>query len=53
MGHRIYGESTTTEIIKDNLRTKEDYYVLCKFWPKPIAKVIAKVYANSEKSNEE
>ena len=52
MGHRIYEKSTTSEIIKDNKRTEEDLYVLCKFWPKPIAKAIAKVYANSERSND-
>ena len=51
MGHRIYGGSTTTEIINDNKRTKEDYFILCKFWPKWIAKIIAKVYSLSEKSN--
>ena len=51
MGHRIYDESTTSEIIKDNKRTEEDLYVLCKFWPRPLAKMIAKVYANSERSN--
>ena len=52
MGHRIYSESTTSEIIVDNLRTIEDFEVLKLFWPKPIAKVIAKVYSNSEKSND-
>lgn len=51
MGHRVHEDSTTTEIIKDNIRTKEDYEILCKFWPKIIAKIIAKVYSNSEKSN--
>ncbi len=53
MGHRIYSESTTSEVLKDNGRTIEDYRILCKFWPKWIAKIIAKVYANSEKSNNE
>lgn len=53
MGHRIYSESTTSEVLKENGRTKEDYKILCKFWPKFIAKVIAKVYSNSEKSNDE
>ena len=53
MGHRIYNESTTSEVLKDNGRTKEDYYILCKFWPKDVAKIIAKIYSNSEKSNGE
>ena len=52
MGHRIYSESTTSEIIGENLRTVEDLEVLKLFWPKSLAKVIAKVYASSEKSNE-
>lgn len=51
MGHRIHEESTTTEIIKDNIRTKEDYDILQRFWPKPIAKIISKVYAKSENNN--
>lgn len=51
MGHRIYSESTTSEIIGQNTRTIEDYQILQKFWPKPIAKFIAKIYSNSEKSN--
>ena len=53
MGHRIYCESTTSEIIGENLRTKEDYEILKRFWPNAIAKIIAKAYAYSEKSNEE
>jgi hypothetical protein len=51
MGHRIYAESTTSEVLKDNGRTTEDYIILCKFWPKWIARLIQKAYANSEKSN--
>ena len=51
MGHRIHEESTTTEIIHDNNRTKEDYEILKRFWPAPIAFMIAKVYKNSEKNN--
>ena len=51
MGHRIHEGSTTTEIIQDNNRTKEDYEILKRFWPAPIAFMIAKVYKNSEKNN--
>lgn len=51
MGHRISGESTTTDIISQGIRTKEDYELLCKFWPKFIAKIINKGYKKSEKSN--
>lgn len=51
MCHRIHEESTTSEIIGDSKRTLEDYDMFCKFWPKPIAKIISKVYSKSEKSN--
>ena len=52
MGHRISTESTTTDIIKKGIRTKEDYEIYSKFWAKPIAKFLTKIYKNSEKSNE-
>lgn len=51
MGHRISEESTTSEIINNGIRTKEDYEILRRFWPKPIAKFLTKIYKNSEKSN--
>ena len=51
MQHRIHVESTTTEIIKDNIRTKEDLEMLKRFWITPVAKIICKIYSNSEKSN--
>ena len=51
MGHRISAESKTSEIINAGIRTKEDYEILCRFWPKPIAKFLTKLYKNSEKSN--
>lgn len=51
MGHRIHEESTTTKIIGENIRTKEDYELFKRFWITPIAKLLTKVYSNSEKSN--
>lgn len=51
MGHRISLESTTTDIIRNGIRTKEDYSIYCKFWPKGIARLFAGIYKNSEKSN--
>lgn len=51
MGHRISEASTTTDIINKGIRTKEDLEILCKFWPKWIAKIINKFYKNAEKSN--
>lgn len=53
MGHRIYGESTTSEVLRDNGRTSEDLFMFKKFWPAPIARMLQKLYSNSEKSNEE
>lgn len=51
MGHRISDESTTTDIINNGIRTKEDYDIYCKFWPHWFAKIINVIYKNSEKSN--
>lgn len=52
MGHRIDESSTTTDIIKQGIRTNEDLEMLEKFWPKKIAKIINKLYSQSEQSNE-
>ena len=52
MYHRIHEGSETSIIIGDNARTTEDLVMFRKFWPEPIAKLIAGVYASSEKSNE-
>jgi len=51
MGHRIHSESITSKTINDNIRTKEEYIILSKFWPKPIAKTISAAYRLSEKGN--
>ena len=51
MGHKISEETTTTEIINSGIRTKEDYEIYIRFWPKWFAKKITKLYKNSEKNN--
>lgn len=51
MYHRIHEGSETSIIIGDNARTKEDFVMFSKFWPRPIAKLITNIYALSEKSN--
>lgn len=51
MGHRISEETTTTDIINNGIRTKEDYIMFKKFWPNIIAKILTKIYKMSEKSN--
>ena len=48
---RIHEDSVTTAVISDNTKSKEDYEIFCKFWPKFIAKKLSKIYATSEKSN--
>lgn len=51
MYHRIHEESATTAIIADNDRTKEDFEMFCRFWPKWIARIIERFYRKSEDSN--
>lgn len=50
--HRIHEESETSASIKETGRGAEDIEMFSKFWPKCIAKIIAKLYGTSEKSNE-
>ncbi|MCI8633154.1 MAG: glycosyltransferase [Lachnospiraceae bacterium] len=49
--HRIHADSETSNVIKSNIRSKEDYALFKKFWPSPVAKLFTKIYALSEKSN--
>ncbi len=51
MGHRIDETTTTTDIINNGIRTKEDLEILKKFWPNKIALIINKKYRKSEESN--
>lgn len=51
MYHRIHEESATTQIIADHDRGKEDFDMFCKFWPKPIAKLVERLYCKGEESN--
>lgn len=51
MGHRIHEDSTTSELIRDERRRREDLYMLEKFWPKWIAEGIEHFYQRAEKSN--
>ena len=52
MMHRVHADSETSAVLQDNVRTKEDFEMFCKFWPKWIAKKLTAVYAKSEKSNQ-
>lgn len=51
MGHRIHEESETTKTLSLDQRSKEDYIVYSRFWPQKIAKLLTKLYKQSEKSN--
>ena len=52
MYHRIHEDSETSSIIADSNRTKEDFEMFCKFWPKWIARILEHFYKKSENSNE-
>lgn len=52
MGHRIYSGSATTKNLSENIRRGEDQEILSLLWPRPVASLINRVYALSEKSNQ-
>lgn len=52
VAHRIYPDSATTRNLSENIRQKEDFEILCDFWPGWIARIINKIYSTSEKSNQ-
>lgn len=51
MHHRIHEESETSNLIRDNTRTKEDLEMLSRFWPLPVARLINALYSRGQKSN--
>lgn len=51
MRHRIHEGSETSGVINDNVRSKEDCEIFQRFWPKPIAKALSRIYQLSERSN--
>ncbi len=52
MTHRIHEDSETSRIIRDHARDREDYLMFRRFWPEPVARLLTKLYASSQKSNE-
>lgn len=52
MGHRIHEGSETTASIDGNNRTKEEYKMFCKFWPKWFAKFLLKHYSKGQNFNQ-
>lgn len=51
MCHRIHEGSTTSQLLNDNGRSREDYAVFRRFWPEKAARILTRLYQNSEKSN--
>lgn len=51
MLHRVHNGSETSALIEDHTRTHEDYEMLKKFWPAPVAKLINFFYSEGQKSN--
>lgn len=52
MCHRIHEESETSKILGEHARKQEDCEMFCKFWPRPVAKCLIKLYEFAEHSNE-
>ena len=51
MYHRVHDGSETSACIADNARTLEDLEMLERFWPRPIAKMINRVYSGAQRFN--
>ena len=51
MYHRVHDGSETSACIADDARTLEDFGMLKRFWPKPIAEIINKIYSGAQKFN--
>ena len=52
MLHRIHPGSTTTKVLADHGRTAQDRAMFERFWPRPVAALLTRLYALSEKSNQ-
>lgn len=51
VGHRIYPESATSKNLGENIRKGEDLEILSTLLPRPIAALVNRLYAQSEKNN--
>lgn len=51
MLHRIHPDSTTSQVLGEGGRRAQDEIMFRKFWPAPVAKLLTRLYAASEKSN--
>ena len=52
MCHRIHEGSETSRLLENDLRRAEDYAMFRRFWPRWMAKLLAKLYAASYRSNQ-
>lgn len=51
MHHRIHEGSETSALIKDDIRSQEDFEMFCRFWPRPLARLLNALYGLSLRSN--
>lgn len=52
VGHRIHPESTTSQNIANQARSREDLAILKMYWPEPLARLIFRFYQKSQGSND-
>lgn len=52
VGHRIHPGSETSSAIHHGDRFREDLEIFERLWPRPLASLLASVYARSSRSNE-
>lgn len=52
MGHRIYEGSTTTKMITNGLRYKEELSIYRRFWPEFISQALVRKYSKAYISND-
>ncbi len=51
MGHRIHEDSETTKQTQSTVRGEEEYRMLCRLWPKWMARFVNKFYKKGADSN--
>lgn len=51
MHHRIHGGSETSRLIENDERTREDQMMFERFWPRPVAHAINRLYRSAQNSN--
>lgn len=51
VAHRIHADSATTALIRGHVRVREDLEMMKRFWPAPVAQVLARAYRLSYRSN--